>query len=154
MIECTAFLGGSKHAPKEKLTYRPAVYALIRHNHHVLLVSTIRSQKYYLPGGGVEIEESLHAALKREVKEETGIEIEVGQLTRFKEDFFYYDPLDEAYHSLLFFYTARPQTFTLASDDEVQDGEVENPRWVPWKDLQARDFHNHGEIIMQMLHSS
>ena len=153
MIECTAFLGGSKRVTKEKLQFRPAVYALIRRNNELLLVKTIRTQKYYLPGGGVEVEEPLPIALKREVREETGIEINVGRLVHFKEDFFYYDPSDEAYHSLLFFYTAQPKTFTLAADDEIEDGEIEKPRWVPWENLRPQDFHAHGEAIIQALHS-
>ena len=49
--------------------------------------------------GGVAPGERLEAALKREVREETGIEVEVGEMLFFKEDFFYYDPGDRAYHS-------------------------------------------------------
>jgi 8-oxo-dGTP diphosphatase len=153
MIKCTAFLGGTKEVPKEKLQFRPSVYAVIPHNDKVLLVSMHRTEKYYLPGGGVEIGEPLHDALKREVREETGIEIEVGELISFKEDFFYYDPGDVAFHSLLFFFTARPITFTLADDEQVDDGEVEKPRWMTWQNLQPNQFHAHGEIILRTLHT-
>ena len=153
MITCTAFLGGTKDVPKGKLKFRPAVYAVIPRGNHVLLVSTIRTEKFYLPGGGVEIGETLHEALKREVGEETGIEIEVGELVQFKEDFFYYDPGNEAYHSLLFFFAGYPKTFTLADADQIDDGEIEKPRWVTWQNLRPDDFHNHGEAILHILHS-
>jgi 8-oxo-dGTP pyrophosphatase MutT (NUDIX family) len=153
MITCTAFLGGTKDILKDKLKFRPAVYAIIPRNDKVLLVSTIRTKKLYLPGGGVDIGETLHEALKREVREETGIEIEVGEMVHFKEDFFYYDPGDEAYHSLLFFFAAHPKTFTLAEDDQIDDGEIEKPGWVAWQNLQPDDFHTHGETIVQILHS-
>lgn len=151
MITCTAFLGGTKDVLRDKLEFRPAVYAIIPHENKILLVSTIRTKKFYMPGGGVDLGETLHEALKREVREETGIEIEVGEMVHFKEDFFYYDPLDEAYHSLLFFFTASPKTFTLAQDDQVDDGEIERPRWVAWQNLQPEDFHNHGEAILHTL---
>lgn len=153
MITCTAFLGGTRDIAEDKLKFRPAVYAIIPRDDQVLLVSTIRTKKLYLPGGGVDIGETLNDALKREVREETGIEIDVDELVHFKEDFFYYDPGDEAYHSLLFFFTARPTTFTLAEDGQVDDGEIEKPHWVAWQNLQPNDFHSHGEAILQILHS-
>lgn len=153
MITCTAFLGGTKDISKDKLKFRPAVYAVIPRDNQVLLVQTIRTKQFYLPGGGVDIGETLHDALKREVREETGIEIEVGEMVHFKEDFFYYNPGNEAYHSLLFFFTARPKSFTLADADQIDDGEIENPGWVTWQNLQPNNFHSHGEAILQILHS-
>ncbi len=47
-------------------------------------------------------------ALKREVKEEIGLDITVDKLLLFKENFFYYQPLDEAYHAFLFFFLCHP----------------------------------------------
>ncbi len=95
----------------------------------------------------------MEEALKREVKEETGIEIEVGRFVRFKEEFFYYDPLDEAFHSFLFFYICKPRTFDLVDDGQVDDEEVEKPRWVDKSGLRMEDFNSHGEIIFEILAS-
>lgn len=41
---------------------------------------------YMLPGGGVHLGETLHEALTREVREETGVEVEIGPL-RFVRDY-------------------------------------------------------------------
>jgi 8-oxo-dGTP pyrophosphatase MutT (NUDIX family) len=153
MVTCNAFLGGTKDIPKTKLRFRPAVYALIPQNDQVLLVSTRRTKKYYLPGGGIDLGEKIEDALKREVREETGITIEVGRFVHFNEDFFYYDPLDEACHSFLFYYICHPKTFDLADEDQIDDGEVEKPGWVDWKNLRPADFHDHGEIILGILHA-
>ena len=153
MIECITFYGNKKLVPRDKLVIRPAVYAIIPTDDKILLVSTRRTKKYYLPGGGVDVGERMEDALKREVREETGIEIEIGEFVRFKEEFFYYDPLDEAFHSFLFFYICKAKTFSLVDDSQVDDGEVEKPRWVDRSSLRAEDFHDHGEMTLELTHS-
>lgn len=150
-IECTAFLGGLKSIPRERLVFRPAVYGFILHHGHILLVTNRNTGKYSLPGGGVEIGERLETALKREIREETGLEIEVKAFLNFAEDFFYYDPLDEAFHSFLFFYHCRPKTFELLRNDQIDDAEVMNPRWVAVETVRAEDFQHFGEMLVKNL---
>src|SRR5450631_3162149 len=65
-----------------------AVSAAIFRDGKVLLVRRARSPGkgfYSLPGGRVEFGESLHAALHREVDEETGLTIEIGGLAGWRE---------------------------------------------------------------------
>jgi 8-oxo-dGTP diphosphatase len=65
-----------------------AVSAAIFRDGRILLVRRARSpgQGFYsLPGGRVEFGESLHAALHREVDEETGLKIEVVELAGWRE---------------------------------------------------------------------
>jgi 8-oxo-dGTP diphosphatase len=65
-----------------------AVSAAIFREGKVLLVRRARSpgQGFYsLPGGRVEFGESLHAALHREVDEETGLKIEIIGLAGWRE---------------------------------------------------------------------
>jgi 8-oxo-dGTP diphosphatase len=65
-----------------------AVSAAIFRDGKILLVRRARSpgQGFYsLPGGRVEFGESLHAALNREVDEETGLRIEIVGLAGWRE---------------------------------------------------------------------
>ena len=65
-----------------------AVSAAIFREDKVLLVRRARSPAkgfYSLPGGRVEFGESLHAALHREVDEETGLRIEIAGLAGWRE---------------------------------------------------------------------
>ena len=65
-----------------------AVSAAIFRDGKILLVRRARSpgQGFYsLPGGRVEFGESLHAALHREVDEETGLKIEILGLAGWRE---------------------------------------------------------------------
>ncbi len=59
----------------------PAVGAVVIHQGKILLVKRAKdpSRGYWsIPGGAIELGERVREALKREVKEECGIEIEVG----------------------------------------------------------------------------
>ncbi len=60
--------------------FRVAVSALIFDGERILLALRRDIEWWNLPGGGVEIGETVDEALCREVKEETGLEVEVGQL--------------------------------------------------------------------------
>ena len=65
-----------------------AVSAAIFRDHRILLVRRARFPAkglYSLPGGRVEYGESLHAALHREVAEETALGIEIVQLAGWRE---------------------------------------------------------------------
>ena len=65
-----------------------AVSAAIFRDDRILLVRRARSPArgfYSLPGGRVEFGESLHAALHREVDEETGLRIDIVGLAGWRE---------------------------------------------------------------------
>ncbi len=65
-----------------------AVSAAIFRDDRILLVRRARSPArgfYSLPGGRVELGESLHAALHREVDEETGLRIDIVGLAGWRE---------------------------------------------------------------------
>ncbi len=151
LVECEAFLGGTKWISKERLRYRPAVYALVLHEDQLLVVDLPSTGKYGLPGGGVELGESMEAALRREVREETGIEVVIESLAGVTESLFYYDPADLAFHGFLFFYRCSPNTFELCDNAHVEDGEASNPHWVNVESLRAEDFQGHGGMIPKLL---
>ena len=149
MIVCQNMHGKEKQVPSEKMTFRPSAYALIVKDEQMLLVNTRSTGKYFFPGGAVEIGEQLNIALQREVKEETGLEIEVGELFQFVENFFYNDPEDEAYHTFAFIFLAQPKTLLLIDDADVNDGEAEKPRWVHIKDLQPDHFQSFAKNVFE-----
>ena len=65
-----------------------AVSAAIFRDDKILLVRRAKSPAkgfYSLPGGRVEFGETLHAALRREVREETALEIEIAGLAGWRE---------------------------------------------------------------------
>jgi 8-oxo-dGTP pyrophosphatase MutT (NUDIX family) len=150
MIECITLDGGKKLVHKDRLVLRPAVYGLIVQDGQVLLMRMRQSGKYHPPGGGIRGGERMEDALRREVREETGIEVQIERFAHFEELFFYYDPSGTAYHGLHFYYICRPKTLALLDDAEVNDDAAEKPRWVNIRGLQAQDFQVHGAIILDL----
>lgn len=131
MVTCRCWLGGEILVPKEKLSHRPGAYGIVRRGDTILLMTTVgENGRYCLPGGGVEPWESIAAALQRELMEEAGVKVDVGSQAYFQEDFFYYDPKEEAFHGLLFYYDCTPLTFDLLPVELVDDEAATNPQWV------------------------
>jgi 8-oxo-dGTP pyrophosphatase MutT (NUDIX family) len=151
LVECRAFLGGMKCVPRDRLQFRPSVYGLIVHQGQVLLVDLPRTGRRCPPGGGVEAGERMEAALKREIREETGVEVTVGPLVGFQENFFYWEDSDQAFHHLAFYYLCTPETLEPCGKGEIDDGEADNPHWAEVESLRGDDFQCDGDLIVDLL---
>lgn len=66
--------------PSRAQAVRPSVSAVIFREGRLLLQQRADGGQWGLPGGSVEIGETVTAALTREVKEETGLDVAVGRL--------------------------------------------------------------------------
>jgi 8-oxo-dGTP diphosphatase len=67
-----------------------------------------------LPGGGVEPGETLREAVKREVREETGLEVEVGRVAGYREG------LEPVYHVVIAFHVDVVGGELCAGDDAAE----------------------------------
>jgi len=153
-IRCRNNQGGFSDIPKEKFFFRPSVYGLIVRDEKIALLTNKSSGKLWFPGGGIEIGEKIEDALIREVLEETGLKIKIEKLLLFRDNFFYYEPEDGAYHAFLMFYLCKPsENSELFSDDQVNDIEASKPRWIPISDLTPDLFHDIPEDCMTMIQS-
>jgi 8-oxo-dGTP diphosphatase len=76
---------------------REAVYGVLLQNSQVAIVKTPRG--YFLPGGGVELNEDHETCLKREMIEETGIEVTVNQYIG-KSVLYDKSPKDNVYYNM------------------------------------------------------
>lgn len=66
---------------------RIRVAVIVRKDNKILLIEHHKGSQYYwlLPGGGLEYREDIKSCAKRELKEETNIDIEVGDLAFISE---------------------------------------------------------------------
>lgn len=96
---------------------RIIVSAVIQNGNKVLLTKEIleSGEKWIMPGGGVEFGENLVEAVKREIKEELGMDIEVGKLLGHREAIY----TQYNYHTVIFFFLAKPLGNFILSEKQV-----------------------------------
>jgi 8-oxo-dGTP diphosphatase len=119
-------MAGRTHEP----THRVGAFAVIFDDAGRLLVSRRTDSGWFnLPGGGVDPAESVTEGLMREVREETGLEAEIGQLVGV-----YSKPQK---HEVVLVFRARACGGTLAPSDEadhhvwVEPGELDHVKLLP-----------------------
>lgn len=88
---------------------RPVAIAVIKRSDEVLAVAcydSVKNEKFYrLPGGGIEFGETAAEALKREIAEEIGIDINVGQKLGVYENIFTFG--NQKGHEIMILYEAQ-----------------------------------------------
>ncbi|MHB8513233.1 MAG: NUDIX hydrolase [Actinomycetota bacterium] len=112
-----------------------AVGAIVLNEGSLLLVKRGREPArgfWTLPGGRVEIGETLREAIVREVREETGIEIEPDALIGIAERITRNDDGSVAFHYVICDFVATARTY-----DAIVGDDAEEVRWVPIEELSS-----------------
>lgn len=136
VVTCHDIEGNTFQVPVDQLSFRPAVYAIIIQDDKILLSK--QWQGYDLPGGGIDLGETNDQALKREVKEETGYEIEVDRIVHTASSFFKLPFKNTFVHSIHLFFLCHIVGGQL-SDQYLNSQEKEYANLAEWVDLTTVD---------------
>lgn len=151
-ITCFNNFGEEVCLPADKFVKRPSVYAVFIDDGQVLLCRNRSNGKLWLPGGGIDEGEELESALKREVFEELGWKgVEVKNKLGQFQNYFYYQPTDEAMDAELMFYACECGDMKLPNNEEINDHEAHDWAWYDFSLLEPQDFTNCGDRIIRLL---
>jgi 8-oxo-dGTP diphosphatase len=137
---------------------RLAVDAVVVQADQILLLEYLDDRfgrHFGLPGGGVEPGETLHDAVRREVREETGYEITVGPLLFVNEliPALHADLYGED-HQLRLLFRCAPVAGTTRGPVTLPDADQTGVRWVPLAALPALPFFPRmGERLIALLNA-
>lgn len=111
--------------------------AIIVVNQKILLQRNVRRDEFALPGGHIEMGETLKESLVRELKEETGLDISVGKLAYVNENFF--EQEGQEFHEIGFYFLA-DVVGEIPESIESKEGHIDF--WfIGLDDLVKKDFY-------------
>jgi len=117
----------------------PSVVAFVQDDHgRVLMIRRSDNGRWALPGGGHDVGESISDTVIRETREETGIDVEVIDLSGIYTDpghVMLYDD-GEARQQFSICFRARPVGGEVRTSDETTE-----VRWIEPADLKTFDVH-------------
>jgi len=128
----------------------PTVGALIfNQRDQILLVKTHKWKgKYTIPGGHVELGESLPEALEREIQEETGLELKSAKFLCYQE-FIFDDCFWEKKHFVFFDFLCRIGDEIVTLNEEAQEYV-----WVDLEDIDNYPIDDYLRYSLDLITSS
>ncbi len=135
--------GATEQVSSELLKFRPSVYGILIKDDKVLL--SPQWDGYDVPGGGIDLGETIQEGLVREFREETGLTVEAGSLVYVGEDFFLSSFKPGLYfHSLIYYYTCKNPHGEITAEhfEEYEKEYMREAVWVPLAELASLKFYS------------
>ncbi len=133
---------------------RPIVLGMIKRDNKILVskgYDNIKSEEFYRSiGGGIEFLENSKDALKREFKEELGIDINVGEFLGISENIFTYNGKNA--HELILFYNVNikesdyKETYHIIEDNCETDA-----MWIDIDKFKNKELKLYPEQVFEYL---
>ncbi|MEW6320814.1 MAG: NUDIX hydrolase [Acidobacteriota bacterium] len=103
-----------------------------------------RQGEWSLPGGRVELGERLEDAVRREIREETGLDVRVGPILEVFDRVHRTDDGRVQYHFVIVDYLCEPVSGTARAGDDAED-----LAWVSRDELEAFGINPHAATVLR-----
>lgn len=128
----------------KEVGFRPGVYCFVFNSKNEILLIRDRTANgtWEVPGGGLELNEEVFDAVIREVKEETGYDIELSSddIFHFEQMFGYWVSKDFFGNGMYFFFLGKLKNEN-RGESNFDEGEViEEVKWVKIDELKDYEF--------------
>jgi len=143
VVICKDVFGNEYEVNADDLEQRIGVYVVIISDNKILL--TRQWDGYSLIGGGVENGETLEEAAVREVKEETGLSVELGGIIYHATTFFKRNAESTPRQSFQFYFvhtsiSGKIHTTDITDSEKTYTNDV--PEWVELEKVKDIDFRH------------
>lgn len=88
------------------LSWRVSTYGVVIENDSLLIIKNVGEKLYDVPGGGIEMDESIDEALLREGLEEAGAHLKKEKILHVYQDYFFKKNNGKFYHTIQLYYLA------------------------------------------------
>lgn len=129
------------------------VYGILLDRSRILVSDEFIRGNYFtkFPGGGMELGEGTRECLKREFKEETNLDVEIGEHI-YTTDYYQVSAFNPSQQIMSIYYFVKPlEKINLITKDTPFDfephqiadinGQSEVFRWIAWDDFSENDVH-------------
>ncbi len=147
-ITCIDLNKNTYEVEPSALSWRPSVYGIIIRDDNILLVP--QWDGYDLPGGGIELGETIEEWLIREMKEETGLDGKVDDLVDCQTSFFRLPTPEPKYiQSIMLYYSVTVTWWELSTDgfDEEEKLYAKIAEWIPLSEIRNVNFKSSVGIL-------
>jgi 8-oxo-dGTP diphosphatase len=125
-----------------------AVGVVVKRDHEVLLVRRLNEPsrgRWSLPGGVVELGETVREAARREVQEECGLQVEAGEVLAVVDNIV----RDDEAGRIRFHYVLIDLLAEYAGDELVAASDISDARWVREEELEELDVTEKARELVQ-----
>jgi len=113
------------------------VCAVSMHNNRLLAMKNKQTPYYFLPGGRVELHEDADSAIRRELREELGIEANIVRPLWFAQTFFEEDTTGEKFHELCIYYLVDVSETDLVNHRQFAGLVTQNSEVFEWLEIDS-----------------
>lgn len=142
---------------QKNFEFKVRTSGLIINDGKLLICKLDTAEHYCLPGGHCHINETSPEAIKREIKEETGLDVKIDCLSALLENI--YSTKKARMHEINFFYKLTPTDLPKEKQTdwnfvELDEGEYKHQefKWIDIKDFDNYDIRP--SIIKDLIHNN